>query len=241
MKKTLLLFIFLYASLGFGQHLDSLAVRSKFNYKSIIIPSALIVSGAMLVNSNLNQKIQEEANSFFGADFHEPIDNVFTLIPVAQIYAGRYLGFQPENNFRQQTINLAVANTATLVVVMALKNTIKEERPDFSDDLSFPSGHTAIAFTNASLLFYEYKDSNIWYASSGYLFATATGVLRVANNRHYTSDVLTGAGIGLLSGILVSHYNPFQSLKFGKNKKSSALLFPQIGNKIGLGMVLNLE
>lgn len=241
MKKTLLLFIILYTSLGFSQQLDSLAVDSKFNYKSIIIPSALIMSGAMLVNSDLNQKIQEDANSFFGTDFHEPIDNVFTLIPVAQIYAGQYLGFQPKNNFRQQTINLAVANTATLVVVMALKNTIKEERPDFSDDLSFPSGHTAIAFTNASLLFYEYKDSNIWYASSGYLFATATGILRVANNRHYTSDVLTGAGIGLLSGILVSHYNPFQSLQFGKNKKSSVLLFPQIGNKIGLGMVLNLE
>jgi membrane-associated phospholipid phosphatase len=57
----------------------------------------------------------------------------------------------------------------------------KEERPDGSNNLSFPSGHTAIAFTNATLLFQEYKDSNLWYASSGFVFAN-THILRIANN-----------------------------------------------------------
>lgn len=82
--------------------------------------------------------------------------------------------------------------------------------------MSFPSGHTSIAFTNAALLYYEYKDSNVWYASSGFLFATATGVLRIANNKHYTSDVLAGAGIGFASGLIVSYWNPFKSVTFGK-------------------------
>ena len=91
------------------------------------------------------------------------------------------------------------------------------------------------------LLFYEYKDSNLWYASSGYLFATATGVLRIANNKHYASDVLTGAGIGTAVGLLVSYWHPFQSFNLGKSKKTTALVYPQIGNQIGLGLVVQMK
>jgi membrane-associated phospholipid phosphatase len=65
------------------------------------------------------------------------------------------------------------------------------------------SGHTAIAFTNATLLFQEYKDSNLWYASSGFVFATATAILRIANNKHYSSDVLAEQELDY-SGILVT-------------------------------------
>jgi membrane-associated phospholipid phosphatase len=38
----------------------------------------------------------------------------------------------------------------------------------------------------------EYKDSNLWYASSGFVFAITTAILRIANNKHYSSDVLAG-------------------------------------------------
>jgi hypothetical protein len=41
------------------------------------------------------------------------------------------------------------------------------------------------------------------------------------NNKHYSSDVLAGAGIGLLSGILVTNYNPFQAIKFGRKRTSA--------------------
>jgi membrane-associated phospholipid phosphatase len=56
---------------------------------------------------------------------------------------------------------------------LATKHIVKAERPDQSDYLSFPSGHTAIAFTNAALLYQEYKSQIFWYASSGF-FLTAT-------------------------------------------------------------------
>jgi membrane-associated phospholipid phosphatase len=56
------------------------------------------------------------------------------------------------------------------------KTSDKEERPDQSDNLSFPSGHTAIAFTNAApSVFHEYQRPAI--RSSGFLFATATDFL----------------------------------------------------------------
>jgi membrane-associated phospholipid phosphatase len=239
MKKISLLtvFVLLFTSMN-GQKMDTLATNSKLSYKPFIVPAVLITSGALLLNSRLNIDLQEKSRNVFGANFNTPIDNITPLIPIVQIYAGKYLGFKPKNNFKHQTLDIVVANTITVAIIQAAKYTIKEERPDGSNNLSFPSGHSGIAFTNAALLFQEYKDSNVWYASSGFLFATATGVLRIANNKHYTSDVLTGAGIGLASGLLVSYFNPFQSINFGKNKKNTAFVYPQIGHHIGLGLIL---
>lgn len=222
----------------YGQKTDSLTVSKKLNYTSFILPTAFIAGGAILLNSELNTDIQTKTNSIFGSGFRSQVDNIFPLIPIGQIYAGKHLGFKPKNDFRNQTLNIVLANTATLIVVEITKHVAKRERPDLSNNLSFPSGHTAIAFTNATLLFYEYKEANFWYASSGFLFAGATAAFRIANNKHFASDVLTGAGIGLASGIIFSHISPFQSLRISKKKKITALVYPQLGNQIGLGTII---
>jgi membrane-associated phospholipid phosphatase len=242
--KLLTLSLSLLFFIGNAQIKDSIyspKIQEKLSYKQFITPAVLITSGALLINTALNDDLQPNANRFFGVDFQTSTDNYLPFVPVAQIYLGKTLGFTPKNNFKQQTINIVVANAIGATVFTTLKYTIREERPDQSDDLSFPSGHTATAFTNASLLYYEYKDSNLWYASSGFLFATATGILRIANNKHYTSDVLTGAGIGLASGLIVSYWNPFKSVTFGKKKKTTAYVFPQIGSQIGMGALIQLN
>jgi len=242
--KLFSILFFLLIFLGNAQTQDSIPIpksKDKISYKQFIAPAALITSGTLLLNSALNDDLQSNANRFFGEDFHSSADYYLPFVPVAQIYLGKTLGFKPKNDFQHQTINIIVANVIGAAVFSSLKYTVKEERPDQSDDLSFPSGHTSIAFTNAALLYYEYKDSNIWYASSGFLFATATGVLRIANNKHYTSDVLTGAGIGLASGLIVSYWNPFKSLTFGKKNKTTAFVYPQIGSQIGMGALIQLN
>jgi len=230
--------------MGNAQSKDSIATikkEDKISGKQFIAPVALITAGTLLLNTALNEDLQSNANRFFGEDFQNPADNFLPFVPVAQIYLGKYFGFKPKNDFQQQTINIAIANAMAVSVTEILKRSVKEERPDHSDNLSFPSGHTAIAFTNAALLYYEYKDSNLWYAGSGFLFATATGILRIANNKHYTSDVLAGAGIGLASGLIVSYWNPFQSVSFGKKKKTTAFVYPQIGSQIGMGALIQLN
>jgi membrane-associated phospholipid phosphatase len=245
MKNTLFCFLFsLLIAIGNAQTKDSVSLKKiddKISFKQFIAPVALLSSGALLINTALNEDLQSNANNFFGDDFHTSIDNYIPFVPVAQIYLGKTFGFTPKNNFKQQTINIVVANAIGGAVFTTMKYTIQEERPDQSDDLSFPSGHTSIAFTNAAILYYEYKDSNVWYASSGFLFATATGILRIANNRHYTSDVLAGAGIGLASGLIVSYWNPFKSLTFGKKNKTTAFVFPKIGSQIGFGALIQLN
>ena len=245
MKSTLSTILFLlFVFIGKAQTSDSISVpkfKVQLSYKQFIAPVALITTGTLLVNTALNNDLQSNANRFFGADFQTSADDFLPFFPVALIYLGKSFGFTPKNNFKQQTINIIVANAIGAAIFTTLKYTVNEERPDQSDDLSFPSGHTSIAFTNATLLYYEYKDSNLWYASSGFLFATATGILRIANNKHYTSDVLAGAGIGLASGLLVSTWNPFKSISFGKKNKSTAFFYPQIGSQIGMGAVIRIN
>ena len=95
----------------------------------------------------------------------------------------------------------AFAAIMMAAVVNGLKYSINRTRPN-GHDASFPSGHTATAFTGATLLAHEYGDRSIWIPIAGYTVATATGVMRVLNNRHYVSDVIVGAAVGILTAEL---------------------------------------
>ena len=64
--------------------------------------------------------------------------------------------------------------------------------------LSFPSGHTATAFTSACLLYKEYGPKSSWIGVAAFLPAFITGLSRQLNNRHWLSDVVGGAVIGIL-------------------------------------------
>lgn len=66
---------------------------------------------------------------------------------------------------------------------------------------SFPSYHTTQAFIGATVLAEEYggRRGGGWIMAGGFTLATATGAMRLLNNRHWSSDVLAGAGIGILS------------------------------------------
>ena len=78
----------------------------------------------------------------------------------------------------------------------ALKAMIKEERPDHSDNKSFPSGHAAMAFAAARSIDKEFRKDCIWIPIAGYAAATAIGIERVASDRHHWYDVVAGAAVG---------------------------------------------
>ena len=239
-SKFIIALAFLISLKGIAQQKDSISLsikENKLTYKQFVIPAVLISGGFLLKNTPMNSNLQTDFRKVLGENFHNKIDNYLQYEALLQIYGGRYLGLKPKHDAFHQTINVVVSNAIMGGIVTTMKHSFKELRPDASDELSFPSGHTATAFTNASVLFYEYKDANIWYASSGYLFAAATGFLRIANNKHYTSDVLAGAGIGTAVGLAVSYWSPFKSLTLGKNK-THAFVYPQIGTNYGIGLLI---
>lgn len=83
------------------------------------------------------------------------------------------------------------------LVVNGMKYSFDRLRPDGSAYNSFPSGHTATAFMTATMLHKEYGWKSPWYSIGGYTAAAITGVSRIMNNRHYLTDVVAGAAIGI--------------------------------------------
>jgi membrane-associated phospholipid phosphatase len=95
-----------------------------------------------------------------------------------------------------------LALAATRLVTDGIKSTIHEERPDESDDRSFPSGHTSMSFSAAATLHKRYG----WkYGFPAYAVATFVGAARVKADKHYVHDVVAGAAIGGAAGWLLTN------------------------------------
>lgn len=82
------------------------------------------------------------------------------------------------------------------VLVWAIKAGVRRERPD-GGSFSFPSGHTAVAFSVAPVV----RKRLGWKAAApAYTLATMTAIGRMEERKHYLSDVLFGATLGLIVG-----------------------------------------
>ena len=100
------------------------------------------------------------------------------------------------HNWPRFAVNTIASVGVAYVGKTALKAMVKEERPDHSDNKSFPSGHTAMAFAVARSIDKEFRKESIWIPIAGYAAATAVGIERVANDRHHWYDVVAGAAVG---------------------------------------------
>ena len=125
--------------------------------------------------------------------------------------------------------------------MLPIKHIVRGKRPDGSNNLSFPSGHTATAFSSAQFMFREYKDTNFRLSISGYSFAAFTGVYRTLNDKHWVNDVVAGAGFGILSTELAYWLFPkINSLLTFKEKKVTTMVMPYYQNRgFGIGLVQN--
>ena len=100
------------------------------------------------------------------------------------------------HNWPRFAVNTIASVGVAYIGKTALKAMIKEERPDHSDNKSFPSGHTAMAFAAARSIDKEFRRESIWIPIAGYAAATAVGIERVAHDRHHWYDVVAGAAVG---------------------------------------------
>lgn len=91
-----------------------------------------------------------------------------------------------------------VAGTLTY----GLKYAVRRERPDGSDNLSFPSGHAAVTFATALVLQRHFG----WWSLPTFLVASYTATSRLHENVHYLSDVIAGATVGAIAGRTVTRH-----------------------------------
>lgn len=101
-------------------------------------------------------------------------------------------GVEGRSDWGRLLASSAMSYGIMAILVNSIKYTAKEMRPDGTSANSWPSGHTATSFVGATILHKEYGlTRSPWYSVAGYGVATATGVMRVLNNRHWVSDVLS--------------------------------------------------
>lgn len=107
-------------------------------------------------------------------------------------------------NDREGAVQLVKSAALDLGVTYGLKLTIKERRPDGSDNESFPSAHTSVAFTSAEYLRKRY---GLEYGIPAYALASFVAYSRVEADKHYVRDVLAGAAIGIASSFVFTTPN----------------------------------
>ncbi|MCQ2959948.1 MAG: phosphatase PAP2 family protein [Bacteroidales bacterium] len=172
--------------------------ETRFDAKQIIMPVSIGLVGAtgLIPNSPLSKLSVATHEKILLHSYHTEVDDWIQYLPVTMYMGLNLTSLNTNRSFAEKLLTPLIAYASMVVMTEGLKYTVSEKRPDSNKCNSFPSGHTATAFTGAELVRLEY--GNI-YGSVAYVVATTVGAMRVYNDRHWIHDVVAGAGIGILS------------------------------------------
>ena len=219
--------------------------QTKSTLKALVVPVGLITYGFIALGNNELRQLDRSTKATITTNhvgYKTTIDNYLQFIPAVSVYALNLCGVKGKNNIRDRTMLYALTSIISTGFVKPLKYVTKSTRPDGSCNNSFPSGHTTTAFASAEFLRQEYRDVSPWYGIAGYAVAVTAGSLRVYNNKHWVSDVVAGAGFGILSTKIAYWIYPSIKKKLFKNKPMNALIMPyyKVGNG-GVAFVYNFR
>jgi membrane-associated phospholipid phosphatase len=236
--RTAIAFLsFLIPFRAYCQQQDTLAYQPKLT--AFIIPAAFIGYGLVsLSDKSFVRDLDRTTKNELQEDhpqFAAHVDDYVQFAPAAAVYGLNLAGIKGKHSLADATGIYILSEAIMGGTVHTLKNITKRERPNGSGFNSFPSGHTANAFASAEFLRQEYKDVSPWYGYAGYTVATATGVLRMYNNRHWLSDVVAGAGFGILSTkVAYILYPKLKRLVLGKGEQHYNLVPTYQQHSVGL-------
>lgn len=209
-------------------------LRSRAWVKAMEAPVALgLLSLFSITNNNLldERHIRTRRNHSM-PDFRTHADDYLQYAPGVAMFALDAFGIKAQHDFANRTAMLIKTEALVGVLCYSLKRITAVPRPDTGAPTSFPSGHTAQAFAVATLMSKEYGNRNPWYSVGAYTLASGIGIMRVMNNRHWVSDVLAGAGVGILSANIVYLTHQY---RWGK-KRSHRTIIPTV-NQGNYGLV----
>lgn len=156
----------------------------------------LIMGGAAM--TFCDRDFRDLRNSY-AVGFRHDYDDYLQYAPLAFAWGLKACGVRSRSSWGRMIVSNAFSAALMAAMVNSLKYSVRAERPDGSTRNSFPSGHAATAFMAASILHKEFGHRSPWFSVGGYVAAAATGITRQLNNRHWMSDIMVGAGIGILS------------------------------------------
>ena len=170
--------------------------------RALLVPTLLLTAGALTTHRVELLETDEETREEIREHLARPIttlDNQMRYLPGAVALGLSVAGVPGQHKLTDQLLLAALAFTLNDAITSNLKRLTHVQRPDGSNFHSFPSQHTSLAFASATFLHKEYGPRSVWYSVGGYSVAAATGGVRMAKDVHWLSDVLAGAGVGILS------------------------------------------
>jgi hypothetical protein len=218
--------------------IKDISLKSVAFRRAVIAPVLFMAAGLSTLDADNddNYEIQEERNRYIPT-FRHRADDYLQHAPIVIVYGLNWLGVKGENDFANRTAILIKSELMLGILTFSLKRITAVPRPDTKELTSFPSGHTAQAFAAATFMAREYGHKNIWYSIGAYTLATGVGAMRMMNNRHWMSDVLVGAGIGILSTNLAYLTHQYRWGK--KNKGGQTIVMPSYDGQTGMVNIIH--
>lgn len=159
-----------------------------------ILVCCLILSGRVVPAAAQSPFDQRAAEALRSADHAQAADRISTAMVAGQLTIETLLAARTADP-RRALLREGIAVGLTVGIAEITKRAVRRTRPDGSDRRSFFSEHTALAFTPVGL-----GDAGGWAYSVQVPVAVSAGGLRMTANKHWATDVLTGAGVGWIAG-----------------------------------------
>ena len=204
------------------------------NYLSI--SGALMATGFLINGDNTRKDIQEWVQEQIPVQDYK-LDDFLQHAPIVGVITSDLLLKRSKGERQRHIRHLLVSEGAALGTMFLLKSILDEERPN-GGSLSTPSGHSTYVFASAGVLYHSLRDDHPFWAYSGYVVGTFVAASRVVKNRHWLSDVMIGAGLGLLSSHLSYHLDVWDS-RDNTQKENSIIKNVSLGlTPLGAGLTV---
>ncbi len=201
--------------------------------KPYVAPAILITTGTTIqFFPGIKEGVRDYAQENLAYSGHA--DDFLQYAPLVSVYLLNAIGIEGKNNFGNSTAIAFKSFLLRQIIVSSLKSWTKVRRPN-GGMRSFPSGHSSFAFAMAHFMHHEYEDKSVWFSVGAYACATTVAVMRVSKNAHWISDVVAGAGIGILSTELIYLTHQY---KWDNEHLKNWDIFPfQVGDQKGVSLV----
>ncbi len=201
-----------------GQKVDTTFTSSRPSMTPAFITGAMLVGTGVIVNKDATKNsVRDWVRERYDIP-NTSIDDILQHSPIAMIYIADLALGSDKKKVGRHTRHLITTQALTLGTMLLAKEITNTPRPNGASH-AFPSGHTAYTFASAGVMYQSFKDDNLLLAYSGYLPAITVGAYRMIKDKHWISDVLVGAGMGILFSHLTYHFDIWHSRTDKHGKK----------------------
>jgi len=188
--------------------------RDYLSQPAVLLPIGLALSAVAI--SHWDRRLERQWKGVLGGRQSLSNIGVYTILG-ASVLIGVAMPGEGRTSW-DEFWTMAEAYAASTLTSTVMKYGVARYRPGHGTH-SFPSGHAAIAFTGATLI--ERNSGELW-GIPAYALAAFTGFERVEAGRHFPSDVLVGAAVGVLSAGIVD------ALHWGAGPGSGGIARPRL-------------